>query len=161
MNYEELLDEVNEEGIEIFENNYIGKMKGLYVDGTITLNTNLTNNTERKCTLIEELGHHKRTYGDIRDQTKIENRKQERIARAWGFERLVNLVKIIEAKKEGIRNRYELAEYLGVTEEFLISTLKYYKDRYGKMCFVEDYIIEFEPLEVYERVDFNPDSKMY
>ena len=31
MTYEELLDKVKEEGIELFENNYIGKLKGLYL----------------------------------------------------------------------------------------------------------------------------------
>ena len=79
----------------------------------------------------------------------------------WGYNGLVSLLDLINAKKNGIRNRYELAEYLEVTEEFLTSALKYYKDKYGKMCFVGDYIVAFEPLEVYERVYFNPDSKMY
>lgn len=65
------------------------------------------------------------------DQSRIENRKQERIARAWGYRKLVSVLDLINAKKEGIRNRYELAEYLDVTEEFIESTLKYYKEKYG------------------------------
>lgn len=67
MTYEELLDKVKEEGIELFENNYIGKMKGLYLDDTITINSNLENDKEKRCVLAEELGHYYKTYGDIRD----------------------------------------------------------------------------------------------
>lgn len=101
MTYEELLERVSNEGILLFENSCIGKLDGLYVDGTITLNTRLENDTQRKCTLIEELGHHKRTHGNILDQSKIENRKQERSARTWGFENLINLMDLVDAKKQG------------------------------------------------------------
>lgn len=152
MTYEELLDKANEEGIELFENNCIGKLKGLYLDDTITLNSELYNDVEKRCVLVEELGHHYRTYGDIRDQSKVENRKQERIARAWGYGKLVDLLDLINAKKYGVRNRYELAEYLGVEEEFLESLLKYYKEKYGPKCVVGNYVLQFEPLEVYEKI---------
>lgn len=152
MTYEELLNEVDSEGILIFENNHIGKLDGLYVDGTITLNTRLENDTQKKCTLVEELGHHKRTYGNILDQSKVENRKQERYARAWGYRKLVDPLALINAKKEGIRNMYELAEHLGVEEMFLENVLKYYKEKFGNRCPIGDYVLQFEPLEVYENV---------
>ncbi|MFA5528841.1 MAG: ImmA/IrrE family metallo-endopeptidase [Peptostreptococcales bacterium] len=155
MTYEELLNKVNMEGIEVFENNYIGKLKGLYVDNTITINTNIETETDKKCTLVEELGHHYKTAGDILDQSNINNRKQERLARAWGYENLISLQNIIQAKKEGIRNKYELAEYLEVTEEFLCDALKYYKNKCEKVCMIGKYVIGFEPLEVYEKVNFN------
>lgn len=154
MTYEELLDEANNEGILIFENNYIGKLDGLYVNGTITLNTRLENDTQRKCTLVEELGHHHRTVGNILDQSKIENRKQERSARGWGYEKSIDLSKLIKAKKEGVRNRYELAEYLNVEEQFLEDTLKYFKEKYGNRRATDKYIIQFDPLEIYEKIDF-------
>lgn len=152
MTYEELLDEIDKEGILIFENNCIGKLDGLYVDGIITINTRLENNAQKKCTLIEELGHHKRTVGNILDQTDIRNRKQERHARGWGYGKLVDLLDLINAKKEGIRNRFELAEYLGVEEQVLDNLLKYFKEKYGPKCVVGNYTIQFEPLEVYQKI---------
>lgn len=152
MTYEELLDEVAEEGILLYENSHIGKLDGLYVDGTITLNTNLGNDTAKKCTLVEELGHHKRTAGDILDQSKVENRKQERVARAWGYEKLIKPTDLIKAKKAGVRNRFELAEYLNLEERFLEDALKYFRDRYGNRRATDEYIIQFDPLEVYEKI---------
>lgn len=157
MTYEELLIEAENNGLIVREKPlraYKGRIKG----NRVAIKMGLSN-ADKRCTLIEELGHHHKTVGNILDQSKVENIKQEKLARAWGYEKLVELPDIINAKKEGIRNRYELAEHFGVTEEFLISALNYYKNKHGRMCLVGDYIIEFEPLEVYERVDFDPDSK--
>lgn len=151
MTYEELLNKTAEEGIEIFENHHIGKLKGLYLDDTITLNSNLENNTEKRCVLAEELGHHYTTVGDIMDQSKIENRKQERLARVWAYERLVGIINLVDAYKNGIRNRFELAEHLEVTETFIDEALRYYKEKYGICYELYNYIIYFDPLIVMEK----------
>lgn len=158
MTYEDLLLKAELLGLIVKEKPlkaYNGRIKG----NKIAIKKDLSV-TAKKCALIEEIGHHKTTVGNILDQSKIENRKQERFARAWGYENLINLVNLIDAKKAGVNNKFELSEYLNVEEKFLEDALKYFKEKYGKMCFVEDYIIEFEPLEVYERVDFNPNSKI-
>ena len=42
-------------------------------------------------TLAEELGHHYTTVGDILDQTNVSNRKQERLARVWAYNRRIGL----------------------------------------------------------------------
>lgn len=73
--------------------------------------------------LAEEVGHYHTTTGDILDLTSIENRKQELRARSWAYERLIPISKIIEAHKLHIVNRYELADFLNVTEEFLDAAL--------------------------------------
>lgn len=151
MTYENLLMAVEKRGIEVFENDRIGKLHGLYVDNTITINSNLDTNTEKFCILAEELGHYYTTHGDIRDQTKIENRKQERKARGWAYERLVSITRLISASKQGIRNRYELAEFLGVSERFIDEAIQYYKDKHGICCETDDYIIYFEPLGVLKK----------
>lgn len=52
------------------------KSSGLYSDGCIWINKNMTT-TEKRCVLAEELGHHYTTVGDILDQSDIGNRKQE------------------------------------------------------------------------------------
>lgn len=153
MTYEDLLKEVDEENIEFFENNYIGRMKGLYVDNTITLNTNLETEKEKKCVLAEELGHHHTSYGDIVDQSKIENRKQERKARAWAYDKLIGVIGLVNSYKHGCKNKYEMAEYLNVSEQFLEDALKYYKEKYGLYYEIDNYIVYFEPLGVLEKLE--------
>ena len=103
---------------------------------------------EKGCVLAEELGHHYTTYGNILDEKDIRNVKQEKRARNWGYEKLVDIISIINAFNARTRNRYEIAEYLGVTEEFLQEAIDHYKGKYGLCHGVEGYIIRFEPLWV-------------
>ena len=152
MTYDNLLMFAEKEGIEVLENSQIGKLHGLCVDNTITINSNLETNIEKLCVLCEELGHYYTTYGNIIDQSKVENRKQERRARGWAYERLVGIAKLIDASRQGIRNRYELAEYLGVSERFIEEAIKYYKDKHGTYLEINNYIIYFEPLGVLEKL---------
>jgi len=149
--YEKLLAEAEKEGINVFEAD-IGRLKGLYIDGNIALNSSIETYSEMACVLAEELGHHHTTHGNILDQNKPENRKQERRARAWAYERLVSLKKLIEASNQGIRNRYELAEFLGVSERFIEEAIQYYREKYGLYCKLDDYIIYFEPLGVFKKL---------
>lgn len=148
MNYEDLIKEVENEGIEIYENNYIGKLKGLYVDNTITINTELKSERERISVLAEELGHYHTSYGDIVDQSDVRNRKQERRARSWSYKKLVGITRIIEAFNSGVKNRYELAEYLNVTEEFIEEAIEYYKQKYGLFYEIDNYAVYFEPFGI-------------
>lgn len=152
MIYEDLLKEIYKEGIEYYENDYIGKLKGLYVDNTITLNTNIETGIEKRCILAEELGHHYTSYGDILDQSKLENRKQERKARAWAYKKLVSIDSLINAFEYGCRNRYELAEYLNVTERFIEEAITYYKEKYGPYYELNNYMIYFEPLGIMKKL---------
>jgi hypothetical protein len=109
--------------------------------------------TEKACVLAEELGHHYTTVGNILDQSKVENRKQERRARLWAYRKMFDLVDLISAYKYGCRNRYEVAEYLGVTEQFLEEALIVYKEKYGPYTKLDKYMICFEPLTVGELLD--------
>ena len=152
MTYEDLLIEVEKEGIEYFENNYIGKMKGLYVDNIITLNSNIDTEAEKKCILAEELGHHFTSCGNIIDQSKLENKKQEKRARAWAYDKLVGVIGLINAYKDGCRNRYEIAEYLNVSEQFLEDAVTYYREKYGLYYEIDNYIVYFNPLGVIEKL---------
>ncbi len=126
------------------------EVDGLCVGDKIYIRKNL-NNAEKYCTLGEEIGHYFTTVGDILDQSKIENRKQEEIARRWAYERLVKIQDLARASREGIRNRFELAEYLGVTEEFLNGILAYYKAKYGTYYQMDNCLICFDPLGVIEK----------
>lgn len=129
-----------------------GELDGLCIGDKIFIRNNLTN-IEKGCTLAEELGHYYTTVGDILDPKKVENRKQERKARAWGYERLVGIIDLVNAYKNGVRNRYELAEYLDVTEEFIEDALNYYKEKYGLYHEIDNYMVYFEPLAVVEKFE--------
>ncbi|MEK4381135.1 ImmA/IrrE family metallo-endopeptidase [Aeribacillus sp. FSL K6-2848] len=153
MTYENLLREAQQHGIDTYEKPMTPTIKGLYSDKVIWINKNIPTNDEKACILAEELGHYHTSSGNILDQSKISNRKQELRARTWAYERLVPLQKIVQAHKSGVRNRYELAEYLGITEDFLVAAIKRYKEKYGLYFSIENYTICFEPLGVMELFD--------
>ena len=147
---------------EAFENRvkvhdyYLGEdsLKGIYIDGNIAINTSVSNSIEKSCVLAEELGHYHTTCGDILDQDNVQNRKQEFRARMWGYNRLIGLTGIVRAYEYGCRNRFEIAEYLDVTEEYLDEALSYYRQRYGVFTTFDNYVIYFIPsLIVYKTVN--------
>ncbi len=131
MTYDILANEIYNNNIDIIYMNFIGSFKGLYGDNVIAIDSKIDTDAERCCVLAEELGHHHKTIGDITDQTKIENRKQEKIARNWGYEKLVGIVDLINAYNVGIRNKNDLAEHLNVTEQYLEESIQHYKEKYG------------------------------
>lgn len=154
MDFEQLMEEAAREGLEVHERHFeSNNIKGLYVEGAIALNSSMATVAEKTCVLAEELGHHYTTVGNILDQTKLENRKQERRARAWAYDRLVGIIGLINAYKHGVRNRFELAEYLGVSERFIEEALKYYEEKYGTYYEVDNYIICFNPLWIMEKYE--------
>lgn len=126
------------------------RFKGLYCDGTIALNQDICADSEKACILAEELGHHFTTVGNITDQKETENRKQERRARIWTYHKLLSLDDLIDSYKFGCRNKFEIAEHLNVTEDFLVDCLEYYKEKYGLYVRQDNYLIYFEPLGILE-----------
>ncbi|WP_418223527.1 ImmA/IrrE family metallo-endopeptidase [Clostridium isatidis] len=143
MNYEDLLIEYDNK-LKIKELPLKYNLKGLYKNGRILIKSDMSDK-EKYCILAEEIGHHYTSSGNILDQDKLENRKQEVIARRWGYEKLVGIVDLINAWKKGINNRHDLAEYLNVTESFLLEAIEYYKTKYGTYYIIDSYCIMFEP----------------
>lgn len=150
--YEELLNDANKSNIVVTDQFDLSgtRIKGLYCDGTIALNRDMYIESEKTCVLAEELGHHYTTVGDIMDQTDVSNRKQERRARIWAYHKLLSLNDLIDSYKCGCRNRFEIAEHLEVTEEFLMECILYYKEKYGVYTTRDNYMICFEPLGMLE-----------
>ena len=136
--------------IEADSNNLITKEKplrgnkGRIKGNRIAIKKDLTE-TEKKCVLAEELGHHYTAVGDILDQSTVENRKQEMRGRIVAYNKLVGLRGIVDAYLHHCQNLSESAEYLGVTEEFLNDSIMYYKNKYGVFATVDNYTIIFEP----------------
>ena len=152
MNYEALLDEAHQEGLIVKEkplkyNN--GRIKGK----RIAIRKDIETSAEKACVLAEELGHYHTTVGDITDLSDSQNRKQERQARLWGYNKLIGLTGIIQAFRAGCHSRHETAEYLGVTEQFLQECIDCYTEKYGEYAKIDNYIIFFIPnLAVMEEV---------
>lgn len=143
MKYDALLDEADAEGISIKERpfkTYDGRIKGKDIYLRKDMNT-----TEKACVLAEELGHHYTTVGNILNMESIQKRKQERQARLHGYNRLIGLAGLIEAYEHGCQNRYEIAEFLEVTDEFLEDCISCYRDKYGIGTTVDNYYIAFIP----------------
>ena len=143
MKYNALLNEANAEGISIKERpfkTYDGRLKGKDIYLRKDMNT-----TEKSCVLAEELGHYYTTVGDILDMNVPENRKQERQARLWGYNRVVGLFGLIRAYEHGCKDKYEIAEYLDITDEYLEECISCYRDKYGVYTTIDNYIIYFIP----------------
>lgn len=144
--YEKLLDEAYKNNIDVMEYDFDSeRIKGLYCDGVIALNRNMDTSAEKSCILAEELGHHHTSFGNIIDMQDIQNIKQERQSRIWAYDSQIGLLGLIRAYKHHCQSRYEVAEYLDVTEEFLCDALEYYKSRYGEFATIDHYIIRFIP----------------
>lgn len=148
-----MLHEAYQHNIDTYEEPMTNRIKGLYGDNVIWINKNIYTSTEKSCVLAEELGHYHTSNGDIIDQSIAESRKQEKQARSWAHKKLVPLDRIIDAYKEGINSKYELAEFLEVTEEFLLEAVKGYKDQHGTHVNIKNFTIFFEPLAVYESLE--------
>lgn len=150
MSYSSLVLELVNEGVEVIEHKFSTRaLKGLYFDNVIAINYKCTaNEKEKACILAEEYGHYRTSYGNILDQKKVTNVKQEKRARNWAYEKLIPLEKLIDAYKAGVCNRYDLADFLDVTEDFLMETLAHYSERYGRYTDWEDYRIYFSPLVI-------------
>lgn len=147
MNYEELQQENSYLNIQEMNLSEVNGLKGLYYNGNIAIEKNLTT-TEKACVLAEELGHHYTSSGDILDLSITQNRKQERQARIWAYNKQIGLKGLINAYEHGCRNRHEIAEYLEVTESFLEEAVNCYHEKYGLFTKVDNYVIYFQPLGI-------------
>jgi hypothetical protein len=145
LQYERFENDIQAKGVEVIHMRFNGSLKGLYADNTIAIDTRIDTQAEMCCVLAEEIGHHYTSSGNIINLKDTRSIKQEKRARNWGYEELIPIKSFIEAFNRGIRNKYELAEYLEVTEDFLQETIKHYKEKYGLYCQLDNYTVYFEP----------------
>lgn len=143
MNYTELLQEADSLSL-ITKEKPLFAYDGRIKDNKIAIRKNMTE-TQKKCTLAEELGHHHTTYGDIMNQTEVQNRKQEHTARLWAYNKLIGLQGIIDCYGAGCHTLYDMARHLDVTEDFLKDSLEHYRSKYGVCIKHDKYVIYFEP----------------
>lgn len=152
MTYEEMQRQYNNLNVLEMNLSEVNGLKGLCYNGNIAIEESLTQ-IEKACVLAEELGHHYTTVGNIIDMTDAQNRKQERQARLWAYNKQIGLAGIIRAFEAGCQDMHEIAEYLEVTEEFLHEAIECYRNKYGVFTTLDNYVIYFIPnLTIGERV---------
>ena len=153
MTYENLLQEAADENVYVIEDDpFQSRADGLIRNDVIGINRTVRRTTQRACVLAEELGHYHTTVGDIIDQSSDANRKQELRARLWSYNKLIGLHGIIYCHKAHYTTSYEMADYLGVTEEFLQEALQCYRSKYGLCVQYDNYVIYFDPVSVLELI---------
>lgn len=130
-----------------------GKFHGFYDNGIILIDKNLPTSLKYE-TLIEEVGHHKYTYGNIVDQSSISNKKYEMKARRYAFEKIVSLQGLVDAFNHGVQNIHELSDFFEVSTSFMQDSLEHYKAKYGLQVKHGDYLIRFEPLTIYKNMEW-------
>lgn len=144
--YELLESEACKDGIEVVNHNFrSNRIKGLYCNNVIAINSSIETTTEKACVLAEELGHYHTTVGNIISMSDVQNRKQERHARFWAYNNRIGLYGLIRAYEHGCSNRYEVAEFLEVTEDFLEEAIECYRQKYGVCKNVDNYTVYFIP----------------
>lgn len=141
MNYEDLLIEYDTEDIVIKEKP-LQSSNGRIYNNRIAIRHDM-NTVDKACTLAEELGHYYTTTGDIIDQTDVSNRKQEHRARMWAYSKLLPLQFFVLAFKHGCRSIHETAEFLEVSEEFLVDCINAYYSKYGPFLETNGYLFMF------------------
>ena len=144
MNYEELLTTADDFGL-IVKEKPLRAYDGRINKNRVAIRKDIPTETEKACVLAEELGHYYTTSGNILAQESVIDKKQERIARFWAYNKLIGLRGIISGFENGCRSRYELADYLGVTEKFLQDALTTYRQKYGAFTPIDNYVVYFEP----------------
>lgn len=152
--YENILQEITDAGIEVKENIPFESRSAALVKGNkIALNITLKTSVEKRCVLAEEYAHYQISNTNIIDMRSLNNRKEERKARLLTYNKLIGLIGIVNCYKNGCKNTHEMAEYLEVTEKFLVEALECYKNKYGMCAYADNYVVYFEPtLGVLERI---------
>lgn len=148
MDYESLLEETESLNVDVREK----PLK--YNDGRIRGNKVLIRRdmiqNQKACVLAEEIGHYKLNTGNILNQEIVSIRKREYRARLWAYNKMIGMDGLIRAYKCGCSSKAEIADCLGVTEQFLQEAIECYKNKYGMYREVDNYMIFFEPLGVFE-----------
>lgn len=144
--YEDWLQKADDMGFLVAEDaSFKSHVKGLIFDNCIGLSAEIKTMAEKKCVLAEEIGHSITGVGSILSQNSVWERKQENKARIWSYNKLIGLDGIISSYRYGCRNSFEMADYLEVTEEVLVDSIKKYRSKYGVCTTIDNYIIYFEP----------------
>jgi hypothetical protein len=148
--YDLLIEEASAYGLQVIERDFKSKAQGLIKGSKIGIRKDMPT-IQKACALAEEIAHYLTSVGNILDQSDVVNRKQELRARQWAYECMIPYEQIVQAHIAHISGRYELADFLEVSEDFLESAIERYTSKYGLYLKVnEQFTIRFDPLVVIE-----------
>lgn len=104
----------------VFDKNVPIELGGYVVDKKILMNPNISEREQYQW-LYEELGHDATTVGDISDYGPLENAKQERQARVWGFTHCFTRADMDRLRREYAEedSDYPAADDLGIEVPYL------------------------------------------
>ncbi|MCI5802422.1 MAG: ImmA/IrrE family metallo-endopeptidase [Oscillospiraceae bacterium] len=96
----------------------------------IALNESLlATSPEKKVALAHELGHcETASFYTLSNPLDLRRRHECRADR-WAMRRLIPREDLENAIQSGVREVWDLAEYFGVTDEFMIKTIDYYRQQ--------------------------------
>lgn len=144
--YEKDLQAAYEEGLDVKEKNLKSNAAALISGNKVAINKRILSTTnEKDCALAEERGHFHTSVGNILDLSFQENRKQEYKARLWGYNDKVGLYGLIRAYEARKITFEDIADFLNVTEKYLMEVLECYRSKYGTYVLLDNYAIMFEP----------------
>ena len=135
MKLKKLYDIAEKENINVF--NFKMKNKAIIgcIDNNYSIGLNyslITNSSEEKTILAEELGHYYCNALYNSNYSNEEISKKEFRATKWAFKTLVPYKKLLQLREEGCEYAYEFAEKLEVTEDLVIKAYCYYSEgNYG------------------------------
>ena len=141
--YENLICYAEKIGVEVLEAEYPSNKKyGRCINGYILINSKMTE-SEKYEVLSEEIGHYKTTFGNITNLDDIRNLKQEIKARDTSIKEICSINNIIECIKKGARDKDEIAEMLGVSNELFNSAIIYHS-RKTPVIFKDNLMLYFD-----------------
>ncbi len=156
--FESLEQHAADRKIKLYTTDLPDPIKGLYFSHddfhAITLSNALETSPERVTVLAEELGHYHTTPINLFTAPAPVAAMYERRAVAWAANALIPLSSIVAAWRAGVRSRWELAEYLGVTDEFTVRALELYRARCGLSVCVDGCLITFDLLHIKEGTEW-------
>ena len=103
---------------------------GCCIGNDVYINSSLSQ-PEQYQTLQEEVAHYDYTVGDIVKEATHSDRQQEKLARSVAMERTVPLDGLIYCYQHNLWQPDEMADYFGITVEYLYRALDNYRVKRG------------------------------
>lgn len=82
---------------------------------------------------------------DRASATQKKNKKSEPVDLLWLYNQKIGLRGIIDAYEARRTAPEDIADFLGITPEFLIDAIRFYRSNYGPFIYLDNYVVFFEP----------------
>lgn len=148
--YEEQIMRAEKDALRVYEKpfkTYDGRIKG----NKICIRRDMPQ-IKKACILAEERGHFHTCTSNLLESSEISNDKLEIKGRRWAHNEMIGLRGLTSAYNRHCETLEEMADYLNVTEEFLLEALDAYREIYGTGIHFDSYYISFEPYFVVYKI---------